>query len=199
MTMLKTKPEMIETKRLYLRKFTLNDAEAVLELLGDSQVNTYLPMHTLKSLEEARTYLEEYWLSPEKPSSFRYAVCLKETGRLIGFVRIASAESHDLGYAFRKDCWGRGYASEAAAAVADTAQKMGIPFLTATHDVNNPGSGGVMRKIGMRYQYSYEEQWQPKDIPVTFRMYQINFTAAPDFVYREYWNQRAKHWIEKLD
>ena len=195
----KTKPEVIETARLRLRKFTMNDAAAILELLGDPQVNTYLPMMTLSSLEEAQTYLAEHWLTEEKPASFRYAVCLKETGQLIGYARIASAESHDLGYAFRKDCWGRGYASEAAAVLMQTAAEMGVPYLTATHDVNNPGSGGVMRKIGMHYQYSYEEQWQPKNFPVTFRMYQINFTAAPDFVYQEYWNQSAKHWIEKLD
>ena len=50
----------------------------------------------------------------------------------------------------------------------------GWPFLTATHDVNNPRSGAVMRKLGMRYAYSYREHWMPKDISVVYRMYQIN-------------------------
>lgn len=64
----------------------------------------------------------------------------------------------------------------------------GFPYITATHDVNNPASGGVMRNIGMRYRCTYREQWQPKDIPVFFRrMYQLNFDGS-DFVYRKYWD-----------
>ena len=51
----------------------------------------------------------------------------------------------------------------------------GFKFVTATHDENNPGSGRVMEKIGMVYQHSYIEQWQPKDIPVTFRLYRKDF------------------------
>ncbi len=35
----------------------------------------------------------------------------------------------------------------------------GIPYITATHDKNNPRSGDVMRRLGMKYCYSYEEQW----------------------------------------
>lgn len=41
-----------------------------------------------------------------------------------------------------------------------------------------------MQKVGMKYCYSYEEQWQPKNIPVIFRMYQLNFNGNEDFVYK---------------
>lgn len=34
-----------------------------------------------------------------------------------------------------------------------------------------------MKQLGMKYQYSYEEQWQPKNLLVTFRMYQLNFAG----------------------
>ena len=54
-------------------------------------------------------------------------------------------------------------------------KQTGIPYITATHDVNNPRSGKVMQALGMKYQYSYEELWQPKNFLVTFRMYQLNF------------------------
>ena len=74
----------------------------------------------------------------------------------------------------------------------------GLPFITATHDVNNPRSGEVMKKIGMTYQYSYEEQWQPKDFPVTFRMYQLNFDGQKDRVFKIYWEQYPVHFIEAL-
>lgn len=59
-----------------------------------------------------------------------------------------------------------------------------MQYITATHDVNNPRSGNVMKRLGMLYKYSYIEQWQPKNIPVTFRMYQLNFNKNDEFVYR---------------
>ena len=76
--------------------------------------------------------------------------------------------------------------------------KDGVPYITATHDKNNPRSSGVMKQLGMKYQYSYEEQWQPKNIPVTFRMYQLNFDGENDRVYKKYWEQYPVHFIEDL-
>ena len=55
----------------------------------------------------------------------------------------------------------------------------------------------MMRQIGMRYCYSYEEQWQPKNIRVVFRMYQLNFDGQDDRVYRKYWNLYDAHYVEK--
>ena len=71
-----------------------------------------------------------------------------------------------------------------------------MPFVTATHDINNPRSGGVMQNLGMTYCYSYEEQWQPKDFPVIFRMYQLNLDGKNHPVYDKYWNQFPHHFIE---
>lgn len=50
--------------------------------------------------------------------------------------------------------------------------------------------------MGMKYQYSYEEQWQPKDILVIFRMYQLNLDGTENRVYKEYWDNSAVHFIE---
>lgn len=72
----------------------------------------------------------------------------------------------------------------------------GIPYLTATHDVKNPRSGRVMQQLGMRYQYSYEELWQPKNQLVLFRMYQLNLDGAEGRVFRRYWEQSAVHFVE---
>lgn len=82
----------------------------------------------------------------------------------------------------------KGIATEAGMAVIARLRKDGIAYITATHDVNNPRSGGVMRRLGMQYQYSYQEQWQPKDILVTFRMYQLNLDGVEHRVYKGYWN-----------
>lgn len=56
-----------------------------------------------------------------------------------------------------------------------------------------------MRRLGMRYRYSYKEQWQPKNFPVTFRMYQLNFDGRDQNVYRKYWDLSAVRFIEDFD
>ena len=91
-----------------------------------------------------------------------------------------------------------GIVTEAARAVIQQVKKDGIPYITATHDVNNPRSGGVMIQVGMKYQYSYEELWMPKNFLVTFRMYQLNLDGNEERVYKKYWNESTRHFIEKL-
>lgn len=49
---------LIETERLILRKFTEDDLPALFSILGDEEVNLYLPWFTLKSIDEARTFFE---------------------------------------------------------------------------------------------------------------------------------------------
>ena len=92
------------------------------------------------------------------------------------------------------ETWGHGYAAEAAAAAVNCLRSVGVPFITATHDADNPRSGAVMARIGMTYRYSYRELWQPKNRWVTFRMYQMELNGTwPD--YRGYWNRWPCHWV----
>lgn len=77
-------------------------------------------------------------------------------------------------------------------------KKDGLPYVTATHDINNPKSGNVMRRLGMKYRYSYEELWQPKNFLVTFRMYRLNFDDNDKFVCRKYWDMYEKHFVENI-
>ena len=112
-------------------------------------------------------------------------------------MNVSMEEHHDLGYGLRKEFWHGGIVTEACGAVIERVKADGLPYVTATHDRNNPRSGAVMVRLGMRYQYSYEEQWQPKNIPVTFRMYQLNFHGKQDeVVYRKYWDHSAVHFVE---
>lgn len=48
----------------------------------------------------------------------------------------------------------------------------------------------------MVYCYSYEEQWQLKDIPVIFRMYQPSFDGNIDYVWKKYWEMYHNHFAE---
>ena len=188
---------LLETERLILRRFTMEDADAVFRLYSDPTVNRFLPWYPLKSREEAETYLRNFYLdSYRKPGGYRYAVCRKADNVPIGYVHVSGGEERDLGYALQKNYWGKGYTTEAARAVLERLRAAGYPFATATHDVNNPASGGVMRKIGMTYRYSYQEQWMPKNIPVTFRLYQIDFDGRGKGTYMEYWDRYSIHFVE---
>lgn len=91
-------------------------------------------------------------------------------------------DSYDFGYALRKEFLHKGLVTEASRAVVAQLMKDGVPYITATHDKNNPRSGGVMKQLGMKYQYSYEEQWQPKNIPVIFRMYRISTETKRGYI-----------------
>ncbi len=187
----------LETERLILRKFTENDIEALFLILTDKEVNTFLPWFPLKSIDEAQSFYEARFAADyEKPQSYAYAICLKADNYPMGYIKVDMDESHDLGYGLRKEFWHRGIVTEAGKAVIAQVKKDGLPYITATHDINNPRSGGVMRQVGMKYQYSYEEQWQPKDFTVIFRMYQLNFDEKDDRVFKKYWDNSTVHFIE---
>lgn len=188
----------LETQRLLLRKFKQEDATALLSLLRDKEVNTFLPWFPLETLEQAQAFLEERFLRCyELPCSYHYAVCLKDENRPIGYVNISDNESHDLGYGLSKAYWRQGIVTEACTAIIERLRQVDFPYITATHDVKNMRSGEVMKKIGMTYRYTYEELVKPKNNLVTFRMYQLNFTRESDWTYKEYWDQHPVHFIEK--
>lgn len=187
----------IKTPGLILRKFTERDLEAIYKIYSDTEVNTFLPWFPLKTMEDAKAFYEKHFESKyHQACAYHYAICLKEDNDPIGYVNVSTDDSYDFGYGLRKEFWHRGIVTEAGKAVIEQLQKDGIPYITATHDVNNPRSGGVMKQLGMNYQYSYEEQWQPKDILVTFRMYQLNLDEDINRVYKKYWDQSAVHFVE---
>ena len=188
----------IYTPRLCLRRFTEDDSNAYYSIGSDKEVNTFLPMFPFETIEEAKLHLREKYLnSYNNEMGFRYAICLKSDNIPIGYVDVADNDSHDLGYCLKKEFWHSGIVSEACEAVVNQLRASSIPYITATHDVNNPRSGSVMKRIGMIYRYSYEEQWQPKNIPVTFRMYQMNFDGNDERVYKKYWDMYPIHFVEK--
>lgn len=187
----------LETERLILRKFTENDLKALFNIYKDKEVNTFLPWLPLKSMEEAKVFFNEQYIEAYKqPNGYKYAICLKTDDLPIGYVNVSMEDSHDFGYGLLKQFWKQGIVTEASKAVVEQLKKDGIIYITATHDINNPRSGNVMKKLGMQYQYSYEEQWQPKNILVTFRMYQLNFDNNKERIYKKYWDNATVRFVE---
>ena len=187
---------VLETDRLLLRKFTERDVEDMLLLYRDQEVNRFLPWFPMSTLNEIDAYLHECILPCyQKEVAYNYAITLKSDQRVIGYVYIDDiGGSNDMGYALRKEFWHKGITSEACMGVVERLRAVHFPFVTATHDVRNPYSGAVMKNIGMTYRYSYEEQWQPKNILVTFRMYQLNLDGT-NHTYTGYQN-RYPYFVE---
>lgn len=187
----------LRTERLILRRFAPDDLPEVYRIFSDREVNEFLPLFPLRDMAEAeeflrRRYLDEY----ARPVGYNYAVCLREDDVPIGYVNVDMDESHDFGYGLLGRFWHRGIITEACRAVIEQLRRDGLPYITATHDVNNPRSGAVMRRLGMSYRYSYEEQWQPKDIPVIFRMYQLNLDGNDARIYGRYREIYQNNFVE---
>lgn len=180
-----------ETERLFLRPFRPKDADFLFLLLSDEETTAFLPLFPFRCRKDA----EHYLLEREKAGGLSLAVCLKPENIPVGFVTVSGGKSRDLGYCLQREYRGRGLMTEACTAVLSALREAGVPFVTATHDRNNPKSGAVMKRLGMRYCYSYEELWQPKNFKVVFRMYQYNLDGK-ERVFRDYWDAAAVRFVE---
>ncbi len=168
----------VVTDRLILRRLTEADAENILTIYGDEETVKYKPMYALKDLTSANAYLSELMKDYEDELNYLYGICLKDDPerKVIGCIRVGVHEPYEMGYTIRRDLWNHGIASEAAKAVLHRIRRdQVLPYVIATHDENNPASGKVMEHAGMTYQKAYREQWMPKNIPVVFRLYRIDF------------------------
>ena len=115
---------ILETERLRLRRLTADDRTALCAMLQDAEV-MYAYAHAFDDAEV------DDWLRRQLDRYARYgfglwAVLRKETGALIGQCGVTMQETGEgevpeIGYLLRKDCWHRGYATEAAAACRDYA------------------------------------------------------------------------------
>ncbi len=85
---------------------------------------------------------------------------------------------------------------EAIERIIEELKEEKIPYITATHDINNIASESVMKRLGMTYQYTYEEIVQPKNKNVTFRMYQLNLEDNQK-TYTEFLNKAIKCYKEE--
>lgn len=188
----------IETQRLILRKFSVYDGEALYKIFSDEEANQFLPWFPLRTMADTKDFYEErFGCKCTQEYLYNYAICLKEENYPIGYIHVAADDSYDLGYGLRKKFWHQGIVTEAGRAIVEKLRSDGIPYITATHDINNPRSGSVMKRLGMKYCYSYEELWQPKNFLVVFRMYQLNLDGQEDRVYQKYWNLYDVHFVER--
>jgi len=187
----------LTTESLILRKFTYTDLEHFYTIFKDDEVTTFMPWYSLKSLEEAKGFYERKFKSVyENAAGYHYAICLKENNIPIGYIKANIEEPYDFGYGLKKEYWGQNIVVEAGKTLLAKLKENGFPYVTATHDVHNSRSGSVLKKLGFSYKYTYQKWWQPKNILVDFRMFQLNF-GDNGHIYKGYWNQYSIHYVEE--
>lgn len=148
----------IDTERLILRRFTLEDVQAMYEnWASDPEVTKYLtwPAHGSAGITEM---VLKDWISHYAEDDFyQWAIVPKNFGQPIGSISVVDKNDKamlvHIGYCIGKNWWHRGIMTEALRAVLDFFfREVGVNRVETRHDPNNPHSGAVMRKCGMKFE-----------------------------------------------
>lgn len=149
--------QTIETDRLILRRFRIEDAQAMYDRwASDPEVTRFLtwPVHADAN---ATRQLLAYWTAEyEKKDNYQWAITIKAQDDLpVGSIAVVShddsARKAEIGYCIGRVWWRQGITSEALSGVIRYLfEEIGMERIEAKHDVNNPNSGAVMEKCGMR-------------------------------------------------
>ena len=150
--------QRIETDRLILRRFVMDDASAMFKnWASDSEVTKYLTWPTHKSVEGSK-WITDLWIKDyEKPDYYQWAIELKELGEVIGSISVVHTDENvnaaEVGYCIGRNWWHKGITVEAFKAVIKFLfEEVGAERVSARHDPNNPNSGRVMKKCGLTYE-----------------------------------------------
>lgn len=148
----------LETDRLVLRRFVIEDAEQMFKnWASDDEVTKYLTWPTHKNVDVTKGVLTNWIERYANDDYYNWAIELKEKGELIGNIAAvqinAKTECAIMGYCMSRNYWGRGIMPEALGEViAFFFDEVQLDRVAAIHDINNPKSGRVMQKAGMKYE-----------------------------------------------
>ena len=150
--------QTLQTERLTLRRFVPEDAQPMYEnWASDPEVTRYLtwPPHADPGI--TKRVLEEWIGRYGDPAFYQWAVVPRRLGQPIGGISVVrhddALKSVAIGYCIGRNWWRQGVASEALAAViAFFFDRVGMARVESWHDVENPHSGMVMQKCGMRFE-----------------------------------------------
>jgi len=147
----------IETKRLTLRMYSLNDAPELQRLIGDRDI----ALTTINIPHPYEDGMAEQWIQTakgkfEKGEAVHFAIVHRAQHFFIGGIGLTvdkQNEVAELGYWIGKPHWNQGYCTEAAQAVLRYGfEVLGLNRIQARHFTRNPVSGRVMQKIGMKQE-----------------------------------------------
>ncbi len=148
----------LETDRLLLRRFAMEDAEAMYRnWASEDAVTKFLTWPTHESVQTTKAVLGSWVAAYQSDDFYTWAIEWKETKEVIGSISVVAIRekvaSAEIGYCMGTRWWGRGIMPEAGREVVRFLfDEVGVQRIAAVHATENPKSGRVMQKIGMRYE-----------------------------------------------
>ncbi len=148
----------LETERLILRRFTPNDADAMFRnWASDPKVTKFLTWLTHSDVSVSKAVIESWLPLYENPNHYSWTIVLKKINEPIG--SIAAVDQREdikmvhIGYCIGQKWWCNGYTSEAyTELVRFFFEDVGVNRIESRHDPQNPNSGKVMLKCGLKYE-----------------------------------------------
>ncbi|PLS29295.1 GNAT family N-acetyltransferase [Bifidobacterium parmae] len=155
-----TRKMVLETQRLVMRPFTLDDEDIISELYGDSDIMMFMPCGRLTDEEiraHTRQVVSDWDARPQM--NYEMAVIAKADSRKIGRARIHMDYGNDtamLGWLLVRSEWGKGYATEITRSLLGYCfDVMRVHRVCALCHPDNIGSWKVMEKCGLRREAHY--------------------------------------------
>jgi [ribosomal protein S5]-alanine N-acetyltransferase len=148
----------ISTDRLLLRKIRLEDADNMFEnWASDPKVTKFLTWSAHQSVDDTRRIIELWLKDIHELNVYRWAIELKSINKVIGTIDLVNVDSRHrcgtFGYCLSASYWNQGIASEALKAMLKYLFTEGdFHRIEATHLMENPASGKVMIKCGMKVE-----------------------------------------------
>lgn len=148
-----SKEPVIETERLILRSITLDDAEACFSWNSDERVTKFMSYSTITDISQTVEWIKSTLADTDE---WNWAFALKEENKVIGTGCIGPdrviKDYWSIGYNLHYDYWYKGYCTEAMRAIIDFAyNELGVKKICSQHAVDNPRSGRVMEKCGLKF------------------------------------------------
>ncbi len=157
---------VIETKRLLLRRFKRTDVDDLLLLNSDPEVRRFVEDGRPVTKEQLLTDIESWLAADEESTIFGFwAVEEKVSGDFIGWFHLLSRDTDEtkgceIGYRLVTASWGRGFGTEGSVALIDEAfQETGTARVVAETMSVHSASRRVMEKAGMRLVRTFQAEW----------------------------------------
>jgi RimJ/RimL family protein N-acetyltransferase len=163
---------LLETERLRLRAFTMDDVDLLTELDSDPAVMHFITGGRATPRAEIETEYLPGWLDyyERYPSYGFWAAIEIATEEFVGWFHLRPSDEStpdhpELGYRLRVASWGLGYATEGSRALVDLAfRELGAERVFAETMTVNTASRRVMEKAGLRFVRTFHQEW-PDRIP----------------------------------
>lgn len=153
----------LETERLILRRFTIEDTQCMFNnWASDQEVTKYLTWPAHSTIEITKEYIQSLIDDYSRPDVYNWGIELKEIGQVIGSIGVVRSDeavgSVHIGYCIGKRWWNKGITSEAFATIIRfLMDEVQVDRIESRHDPMNPGSGEVMKKCGLIYEGTFRK------------------------------------------